>query len=276
MNPRRSGAITVAQRSSGRIGQGLIVVNWSAINRRSTVGRLLRGPLNAIPKSTVVPILSGPNRGFKWCVGSADHGCWLGSYELEKQRAIWRLRREGATALDVGANVGYYTLLLSRAVGPSGRVIAIEPDPRNADRIRFHARVNRVSHIHVVEGVAAARSGAATFSAGPTPTTGRIALDGVGEEVRAYTLDDIVFGDDAHVPSIVKMDIEGGESAALVGASLLLAARQTTWFVALHSDEQAEFCIATFRRHGYRVCFPDGAEIPRRCSAEISEIVAIA
>ena len=77
------------------------------------------------------------------------------------------------------------------------------------------------------------------------------------------------------IPAIVKMDIEGGESAALFGASRLLSARQTTWFVALHSRQQAEACVAMFRRDGYRLCFPDGAEIPMTYEGELSEIIAV-
>src|SRR5204862_8148905 len=101
------------------------VVNWSSIQQRSLLGRLLRAPLAAIPRSAVVPILTGPNRRFRWSVGAGDHGCWLGSYEIEKQLAIWRACRPGATVFDVGANVGFYTLLMARAVGRAGQVVAI-------------------------------------------------------------------------------------------------------------------------------------------------------
>ena len=250
------------------------MINWSSIDCRSRLGRLLRAPLTAIPKTTVLPIMSGPNRGFKWCVGAADHGCWLGSYELDKQEAIWRFRREGGTALDVGANVGFYTLLLSRAVGPTGKVIAIEPDARNAAWVRFHTDLNRVRNVDVVVGAAAARTGAATFSIGPTPTTGRVVSDAAGEQVPAYSLDDIVFGGHLQIPSIVKMDIEGGESAALLGATRLLEAGETTWFVALHSDEQAAACMAIYRAHRYRLCFSDGAEIAAHYRGPVSEIIA--
>ena len=251
------------------------MINWSAIDRRSTIGRLLRAPLNAIPKSMVVPIIAGPNRGFRWCVGTANHGCWLGSYELQTQQAIRRLRLEGATAIDVGANVGYYTLLLSRVVGRTGHVIAVEPDGRNAGWIRFHARINRATNVRVLEGVAAAQSGTATFSAGPTPTTGRVVDDDAGETVRAYTLDEIVFAADSEIPAIVKMDVEGGEFSALSGAGLLLAARRTTWFVALHSEEQSQRCVALFRQYGYRICFPDGDEIQPGDHRRLDEIVAV-
>jgi len=250
------------------------MINWSSIDRRSPLGRLLRAPLAAIPKNAVVPILSGPNRGFRWCVGAANHGCWLGTYELDTQHAIWRFRHEGGTALDVGANVGYYTLLLSRAVGPTGKVVAIEPDARNAAWVRFHTDLNHLRNVDVVIGAAAACTGTATFSVGPTPTTGRVVSDAAGEQVPSYSLDDIVFGGHLEIPSIVKMDIEGGESAALLGASRLLEAGQTTWFVALHSDEQAAACMAIYRAHRYRLCFSNGVEIPAHYRGPVSEIIA--
>ena len=251
------------------------MINWSSIRQGSPIGRMLRMPLAVVPKRAVFPILAGPNRGFSWCVGAADHGCWLGSYELEKQRAIWRARQEGATVLDVGANVGFYTLLLARAVGATGHVIAIEPDRRNAAWLRWHMRVNHIQNVQILLGAVAALSGTAMFSPGRTNTTGRLVSSGAGKPVKAYQLDEIVFGCKLPIPSIVKMDIEGGESAALSGASRLLSEERTTWFVALHSREQADACLASFRRHDYRLFLPDGAELPVDHEGEVSEIVAL-
>jgi FkbM family methyltransferase len=230
-----------------------VTVNWSAIKSHTALGRVLRAPLAVIPRHAVVPILSGPNRGFRWCVGSADHGCWLGTYELQKQLALSLACQPGMTALDLGANVGFYTLLLARAVGSNGHVTAIEPDRRNAARLRWHVRLNRLRNVRIVTGAVGAASGAAIFSPGPTHTTGHIVRGGAGEPTNIYRLDDVILGNKFNIPAIVKMDIEGGEAAALAGAPELLAGRRTTWFVALHSRKQASTCIALFRRHGYHL-----------------------
>jgi FkbM family methyltransferase len=251
------------------------VADWSSIGQGSVLGRLLPAPLATIPKRAVVPILSGPNRGLLWRVGAAAHGCWLGSYELEKQRTLWRVRQPGATVLKRGANVGFCTLLLSRAVGPTGQVIAIEPDRRNVAWLRLHMRLNRVPNVHVVAGAVASERGSVTFSPGPTRTTGRVVADGAGRPVNAYRLDDLVFGGGMPVPAIVKMDIEGGEAEALAGSAGLLAARATTWFVAVHSREQAEACTDMFRRHDYRLTFLNGADVPLEQVSTLSEVVAI-
>ena len=253
----------------------MIMIDWSSISSSSALGRLIRAPLAAVPQKAVVRVLAGPNRGFRWCVGTGNHGCWLGSYELDKQQAIWRMREAGATVLDVGANVGYYSLLLSRAVGPAGRVIAIEPDTRNAAWLRWHMRANRIDNVRTILGAVGAYTGTAAFAAGASNTTGRVVDAGAGKPIRSYRLDDIVFGGDIRIPAIVKMDVEGGEAGALAGAAELLAARRTTWFVALHSRELAETCTAVFLRHDYRLCSLDGIELPAAEHAGLSEVVAI-
>src|SRR4030095_268661 len=91
------------------------------------IGRLARLPLRAIPKSTVVPILSGPSKGLRWTVGAGQHSCWLGTYEGHFARLLDQLVRPGMLAFDVGAHSGYFTLMLSRLVGETGKVISFEP-----------------------------------------------------------------------------------------------------------------------------------------------------
>jgi hypothetical protein len=92
-------------------------LNFSGIHRGNLAGRLLRAPLELLPKGLTVRVLQGPARGMKWVVGSGTHGCWLGSYEYSKQRLLRRLIRPGDVVYDVGANVGFYTLLLLRELG---------------------------------------------------------------------------------------------------------------------------------------------------------------
>ena len=92
--------------------------------------KVIRLPLRCLPPRLVVPILTGRLRGRKWIVGSGVHSCWIGSYELEKQLAFARVTPFGGTVLDLGANVGFYTVLAAELVGPSGRVHAFEPVPR--------------------------------------------------------------------------------------------------------------------------------------------------
>src|SRR5579862_7724955 len=107
------------------------LANLSGISRKSWLGKLLRAPLRLIPRSAVLPILQGPLRGKKWVVGSGNHGCWLGSYEHDKQSLFQKTVRTGDIVYDVGANAGFYSLLASVLVGEKGQVYAFEPLPAN-------------------------------------------------------------------------------------------------------------------------------------------------
>src|SRR5664280_711279 len=89
------------------------LMNFSGISGRTFIGKALRFPLSLIPSGTQMPILQGPLHGKRWIVGASNHGCWLGSYEAAKQKKITEFVRPGMVCWDVGANVGFYTLLFA-------------------------------------------------------------------------------------------------------------------------------------------------------------------
>src|SRR5580765_1322501 len=103
------------------------LANLSGISRETLIGKLLRAPLRLLPRTAAVPILQGPLRGKKWIVGSGTHGCWLGSYEYDKQKLFQKTVRSGDVVYDVGANAGFYSLLASLLVGEKGHVYSFEP-----------------------------------------------------------------------------------------------------------------------------------------------------
>lgn len=187
------------------------------------MGRAIRAPLRLIPKTAVVPILSGPNRGLRWVAGSFNHGCWLGTYERRCAEFIAAQIRPGATVFDVGANVGYYTLLMARR---AGRVFAFEPNPRNVGYLRQHLALNGITNAEVVEAAVSDKTGLAHFSG--DGATGRLSSTGHG--VKTVTLDDYP------TPDFVKMDIEGAELSGIRGSSRIMRERSTSWFIALHGD----------------------------------------
>jgi FkbM family methyltransferase len=201
------------------------------------LGRAMRWPLRLVPKSAVMPILSGPNRGLRWIVGSGTHGCWMGTYERENARLLASLCRPNMTVFDVGANAGYFTLLMARL---TRRVLAFEPEQRNSLCLRRHAALNRMSNIDVVEAAVSDARGSASF--GGSGFMGRLASDGA-RRVRTVRLDDYP------TPYLIKMDIEGHELAALEGAQRILAERRTVWFVETHATDPAPI----FQRFGYSV-----------------------
>ncbi|HEY1332413.1 MAG TPA: FkbM family methyltransferase [Actinomycetota bacterium] len=237
-------------------------MNVSAISARSALGKAVRWPLRLIPPSAVVPVLQGPLRGARWIVGSSNHGCWLGTYEHDKQRAFARLLRPGDVLYDVGAHVGFYTLLGARTVGPKGRVVAFEPFPRNLAFLRRHLRLNRVANATVVAAAVGDAAGTAAFSEGPgadRPTTAVAAssmgrLDPGGPHaVPVVRLDEVVDRGDVPAPTALKIDVEGGEVGVLAGAERLLERRHPTIFLATHGQALHRECCERLDAAGYEL-----------------------
>jgi FkbM family methyltransferase len=154
----------------------------------------------------------------------------MGWYEKPIISRLPELVRRGATAFDVGANVGYYTLLLSRLVGPTGSVLAFEPSERNLSFLRRHLELNDIKNVEVVPAAVSNVAGLAKFCG--DESVGR--LSSSGRDVPTVCLDSFPR------PDVVKMDIEGGEGPALLGAQRILRDRRTSWFIAVHGWKAAD------------------------------------
>jgi FkbM family methyltransferase len=243
-------------------------MNLSGIPIESYLGKALRAPLRWIPRNARLPILQGRLRGKRWIVGSSTHGCWLGSYEIDKRRAFEATVTEGSTVFDVGAHVGFYSLLASELVGSAGKVVAFEPFPRNLGYLREHLRLNAVRNVEIVEAAVTERSGTARFAAGKTDTMGHLAESG---ELRVGTiaLDEVVGSGGLPAPDFLKIDVEGGELLALRGARRLLETRGPTIFLATHGSVVHEDCCRFLSSLGYSL-----RSIDRRSIEETDEILA--
>lgn len=216
----------------------------------SLLGRAIRLPLRLVPRDAVMRVLSGPLRGRRWIAGAATHGCWLGTYERLAQRVFVEHVRPGSVVYDVGANVGFFTLLASKLVGPLGRVYAFEPMQRNVGYIVEHLRLNEIDNVHLMPLAISDRNGTLRFAAAENPAMG--GLSATGEiEVQARTLDQLAL--DLLPPSFIKMDIEGAEHAALSGAMELLRTEKPIVFLSEHGWEQHERCGELLRSLGYEI-----------------------
>lgn len=187
-----------------------------------TLGRLARLPLRFLPKSAVVPVLSGPARGTKWIVGSATHGAWLGTRERSKQAEFARSVNAGNIVFDLGAGVGFYTLMAAKLVGPYGHVFAYEPLARNAAFLRRHVALNQLVNVEV-------------FEAAPPE------------------LDATVMHGRLPAPHVIKLDLESGELQALLGMRAVLAKHKPKLFLATRSDALGSECAALLTSLGYLV-----------------------
>lgn len=227
-------------------------MNFSNIPSNSALGWLLRLPLRLLPPSLVVRIAQGPLRGWRWTIGAATHGCWLGSYEFAKLQEFTNVLQRGDVVYDVGANVGYYSLAAARVVGTHGRVYAFEPVERNLDYLRQHIALNKCSNIEIVPFAVAQKPGTRHFSVGVSPSEGHLEAMG-GITVDVVSLDSITESGAIRPPDVIKIDAEGAETEVLMGAEQVVAMSEPVIFVATHSAGAHEFCVAWLGKHDYRI-----------------------
>lgn len=217
------------------------MINFSGIPARSVIGKILRLPLRLLPPGTVLPVLQGKLKGKKWLADAGSHGFWLGSYEFHKQRVFSEMVKPDRVVYDVGANVGFYTILASVLVGPRGRVISFEPLPRNLAYLRGHVALNRCSNVTVVEAAVGEASGPGLFKEVPNPSAGHIVVD-EGFPIQVVSLDDLVARGTVPPPDYMKIDVEGAELLALMGARRVLIEHRPTVFLAVHGTSLKERC----------------------------------
>jgi FkbM family methyltransferase len=171
--------------------------------------------------------------------GGARHVCDLrdviarevfftGRYGPQETALLRAVLRPGDTFVDVGANWGYFTLLAAHLVGPAGRVVAMEPDPRLYAMLRANVQANGLRHVAAIEAAAADAEGTLRL-AGHDPDGGNwgvsTVIGGDGHEdggaerftVQARTVDGVLDEQGTERVELLKMDIEGAEELALRG-----------------------------------------------------------
>lgn len=158
-------------------------------------------------------------------------------YEAELSALLFRLLRPGDTFIDVGAHLGYFSLLASKLVGAEGRVIAIEPDDANAERLEMHKETNGCANIEIFRTVLSEAPGPKTFYVNADNDGGHSLWDiGVHSfnkksaanpqtrTIDGETLDSIVEKAGSPAVKLVKMDTEGAEPGIIRGAPSTLGA----------------------------------------------------
>jgi FkbM family methyltransferase len=234
------------------------------------VGGIVRLPARLLPAATILHIRRGPARGMKWIAGSSIHGCWLGTYEPEKQKALLRFVKPGMVVYDIGAQAGFYTLFFSKLVGQTGRVFAFEPCPYGARFLVDHVRMNRLANVLVLQVAVSERNGliAMTIDRGRMENRIDDSIDSI-LMVAALTIDDSRLP----VPDIIKLDVEGAEARVLQGAQKTLREARPVVFVALHGAVQRELCATLLNQAGYAVYDLAGSEF--NASIAVDEIYAL-
>jgi len=153
--------------------------------------------------------------------------------EVREPAFISILRREvekGMTALDIGANIGYVTLILAEIVGDRGKVYAFEPHPRNFEILTKNIETNKYKDfVKLYQNAVSNRLGHLSFYISKKSNLGSMFKTKHTKytiDVPVTTLDE--FLKDKTVPNFIKMDIEGHEVEALEGMYKTLKTAQTS------------------------------------------------
>lgn len=174
-------------------------------------------------------VLTGPGRGVRLNLDprDGDGRLWLGLYEAELWRHVRRLCRPGMTCFDVGGSQGYYALMFTKIT--RSRLVTFEADPSLCRTIRANLALNPASAklVEIREG----RVG------GP-------------DESGATTLDAVA--DETFEPDLIKMDIEGAEADALIGAARILKGTRPALILEVHGRQVEQDCTQILRSHGYQ------------------------
>jgi len=160
------------------------------------------------------------------------------TWNPDEYRAFRAAVRPGVTVLDVGANVGAYTLMFATWVGAQGRVFAFEPAPDARAGLRTHVALNNLEdRVTIVPAAAAATVGDATFAVHPSGGASSLALasvdGGTHVKVATETIDNVC-RTHALLPAVIKIDVEGAELDVLKGARNTLTLPGLHVFVEFH------------------------------------------
>jgi len=152
-----------------------------------------------------------------------------GAYEASEIATVLALAKPGSTTIDVGANVGMYTVALATRIGSAGKVLAFEPVPQTSHRLRENIALNSLDNVEVFEAAAGECPGLADLQLADDSAyasmTGVKQGRAIGKRlsVRVTPLDEVWNDRQRPVVSFCKIDVEGAELSVLEGAKEMLA-----------------------------------------------------
>ncbi|MES2963771.1 MAG: FkbM family methyltransferase [Bdellovibrionota bacterium] len=153
-----------------------------------------------------------------------------GAYSRNDIEMMGRILNPGDVFIDAGANIGWHTVIGAKLVGPKGRVLAFEPEPKNASLLRRNVEHNSLTNVEVIEEALTSKPGTLMLHLSEgnfgdhilalEQRTGRATT-----EVKCTTIDEALAKRGVHAKqlALVKFDIQGSEVDALKGMRMTLS-----------------------------------------------------
>jgi FkbM family methyltransferase len=194
-----------------------------------------------------------------------DHWLFTGAdFEPHVVSLFLKTLKKGDNVLDIGANIGYFSLIASRIVGEKGRVYAFEPTPATIQKLQKNIQLNKLSNIRVYQKAVSETNSTAVFKipSDVVKNSGRASFRDIEEnytmaEVETIQLDSIL--NELQPIQLIKMDIEGAEAMALNGMAQLIERDQPLFIMELSDyylkqlGSSAALVVDFFKEKKYKV-----------------------
>jgi FkbM family methyltransferase len=236
---------------------------YAKIRRVPIVGDLAHGFMRRIlPSGTRVRVTvhAGQAAGLFLSIDpryEAQYGAGL--HEKSLLECLASHLRQGEVFYDVGAHIGFVTLVGARLVGLEGKVFAFEADPENSSRVLDHARMNSLPQIEVVRSAVWSECKTLSFeraSDASSRNTGAVVQPAENSNaaevisIQAVTLDR--FAEEHRAPNVIKIDVEGAESEVLKGAEAVFREAKPMLICEVHHAEACAAVSEWLARRDYR------------------------
>jgi FkbM family methyltransferase len=194
----------------------------------------------------------------RWLFTGAD-------FEPDTVKLIQKYLSKDDNFLDIGANIGYFSLIASQIVGKRGTVYSFEPTPETISRLHKNIRLNNLRNIQVIENAVSNQKGSVTFKipSDKIRNSGRSSMRDIEENFFEISVDTIsidLMMDSLKKIALIKMDIEGAEGLALDGMKNLIKRDRPVIIMELSDGYlkqmgySAEKVLGFLRNQKYKVC----------------------
>jgi len=195
-----------------------------------------------------------------------------GIWEPEVTGAFRSLLKPGDTVYDIGGDAGYYTLLFSKAAGPTGRVVVFEPIPKALERIAENLELNGAGNVTLINTALGSKAGSFVLEKPFEDSRINLARTNARESditVTVERFDTLAQSQSIPVPSLVKMDVEGAELEVLQGMEDLVKNHHPSFVIELHPQFLPQFgasvddVVHWLETRGYHLTAIDAGDISR-------------
>jgi FkbM family methyltransferase len=178
----------------------------------------------------------------------------LGIYETPASKILEKELKDARLFIDVGAHVGYYTLLASKI---AKEIISIEPNPFNYKLLKFNLRINKIKNAYALNIAASNYNGESGIFI--PKLKGKIATDesrldnNISKiKIKVVKLDDLLLKIGKN-PDVIKIDVEGSEMQVLEGLQETLRKGVKCLMIEVHSEENKAEAISFIKSLGYKI-----------------------